>query len=290
MKNISAGNATSHNDLFSDQKPVFFEVNLNTSLAAFAKKFSITNWKAYYEIIYNSIPGNPKMGTTEEVDDCISKFTCFITTTINLSTKVQLIKGHFRQLPQFILDKKKIKNRLRKLYQQTFYPPFKLQKQIHKDIEDFDNNRWRETIQGINSEDNTLYDMNRKLSNKFIPTPPILDTDGMKYMPLGKANAFRYSLENSFQENPEPYCNSHISKVNLTINKYLRSLNTCSPPNIISPQEVINLIKKINPRKATGPDGVPNKAPRMLTLNAVTHLTKIFKNVLLSIASQHPGN
>ncbi|GBM54399.1 hypothetical protein AVEN_83006-1 [Araneus ventricosus] len=225
------------------------------------------------------------MDTTEEVDDCISEFTCCITTAINLFTKVQLIKGSFRQLPQFILDKIKIKNRLRKLYKQTFYPPFKrkaykLQKQIHKFIEDFDNNRWSETIQGINPEDNTLYDMNRKLSKKFIPTAPILDTDGMEYTPLGKANAFSYSLENSFQENPEPYCNSHINKVNLTINKYLGSLNTCSSPSIFSPQEVVNLIKKINLRKATGPNGVSNKALRILTLNAVTHLIKIFNKRL----------
>ncbi|GBN97932.1 putative RNA-directed DNA polymerase from transposon X-element [Araneus ventricosus] len=137
-------------------------------------------------------------------------------------------------------------------------------------------------MQGINPEDNTLYDMNRILSKKFFPTPPILDTDGMKYTPLGIENAFRYSLENSFQGNQEQNCNSHINKVNLTINKYLRSLNTCSTPSIISPQEAINLIKKINPLKATGPDGVPNTALRMLTLNAVTHLTKIF-NICLAL-------
>ncbi|CAL1275303.1 unnamed protein product [Larinioides sclopetarius] len=54
--------------------------------------------------------------------------------------------------------------------------------------------------------------MNKKLARKFIPIPPILDTDGIKYTPLGKADAFRHSLENSFQVNPEPYCNSHINK------------------------------------------------------------------------------
>ncbi|GBN82672.1 hypothetical protein AVEN_103248-1 [Araneus ventricosus] len=55
MKNIFAGNATSHNDSSSDHNPVFFEINLTTRLAEPAKKFSITNWKACSEIIYNSI-------------------------------------------------------------------------------------------------------------------------------------------------------------------------------------------------------------------------------------------
>ncbi|GBM41919.1 hypothetical protein AVEN_142897-1 [Araneus ventricosus] len=136
---------------------------------------------------------------------------------------------------------------------------------------------WTSTL-----EDNTLYEMNRKLSKKFIPTPPILDTDGIKYTPLGKANAFKHSLENSFQENPEPYCNLHINEVNNSIYCYFNYLVTSSTPDRISSQKVINLIKKINPRKATGPDGVPNKAIRMLTLNAVTHLTKFFSINALS--------
>ncbi|GBN12444.1 hypothetical protein AVEN_146679-1 [Araneus ventricosus] len=113
--------------------------------------------------------------------------------------------------------------------------------------------------------------MNRKFSKKFIHTRPILHTDGIKYTPLGKAIAFKHSLENSFQENPKPYCNPRINEFNNSINSYFNNL-TSSSPDLISSQEVINLIKKINPRKARGPDGVPNKAIRMLTINVVTHL------------------
>ncbi|GBM98353.1 RNA-directed DNA polymerase from mobile element jockey [Araneus ventricosus] len=133
----------------------------------------------------------------------------------------------------------------------------------------------------INPEDNTLYEMNRKLSKKIMPTPPILDTDGIKYTSLGKANAFKHSLENSIQENPEPYCNFHINKVNNSINSYFNNLATSSTSDLISSQEVINLIKKIISRKPTGPDVVHNKVIRMLTLNAVTHLTKIFNKCLI---------
>ncbi|GBO07200.1 RNA-directed DNA polymerase from mobile element jockey [Araneus ventricosus] len=286
MKNFSTGNATSINDLSSDHNPVAFDININSNLSSSSKNINITNWKTFCQLIHNSIPGNPKMDTEAEIDEAIQKFTCCITSAINLSTRTKVISGPFRQLPKEILTKIKIKNRLRKLYQITFFPPYKrkaykLQKEIQKDIETYDNNRWKETIMDINPEDNTLYEMNRKLSKKFIPTPPILDTDGIKYTPLGKANAFKHSLENSFQENPEPYCNLHINEVNNSINSYFNNLATFSTPDLISSQEVINLIKKINPRKATGPDGVPNKAIRMLTLNAVTHLTKIFNKCLI---------
>ncbi|GBN57608.1 hypothetical protein AVEN_141750-1 [Araneus ventricosus] len=88
-----------------------------------------------------------------------------------------------------------------------------------------------------------------KVIKKFIPTPPILDIDGIKYTPLGKANAFKHSLENSFQQNSEPYCNLHINEVNHSINNYFNKLTSSSIPDLVSPQEVINVIKKINPRK-----------------------------------------
>ncbi|GBO21678.1 hypothetical protein AVEN_26086-1 [Araneus ventricosus] len=108
MIKIPAGKASSHNDLSSDHNPVFFKLYLSTSPAKntvlpigkpTVKSFTIA-----------SQADNPKMDTTEYVGDCISKFTCFITTAINFSTKVQLIKGPCRQLPQLILDKMKIKN------------------------------------------------------------------------------------------------------------------------------------------------------------------------------------
>ncbi|GBM90166.1 hypothetical protein AVEN_20288-1 [Araneus ventricosus] len=120
-----------------------------------------------------------------------------------------------------------------------------------------------------------------KVIKKFSPTLPILDTEGIKFTPIGKSNAFKHRQENSFQENPKPYCILHINEVNNFINSYFNNFATSSTPDLISSQEVINLIKKIKPRKATGPDGVPIKAIRMLTLNAVTHITKIFNKCLI---------
>ncbi|GBM54379.1 hypothetical protein AVEN_82991-1 [Araneus ventricosus] len=196
------------------------------------------------------------MDSEAEIDEAIQKFTSYITSAINLSTRTKVISGPFRQLPKEILSKIRVKNRFRKLYQITFFPPYKrkaykLEKEIHKGIETYDNNRWKETIMDINPEDNTLYDINRKSSKNVIPTPTILDTEEIKYTPLGKVNAFKHSLENSFQKNPEPYCNLYINEVNNSINSYFNNFATSSTPDLISSQVVINLIKRINPLKAT---------------------------------------
>ncbi|GBM87188.1 hypothetical protein AVEN_78700-1 [Araneus ventricosus] len=70
---------------------------------------------------------------------------------------------------------------------------------------EIDQESWKEWLMNLNEEDNSIYIAARKFSRKYIQIPPILDTDYIKCTPLGKANAFKYSLENSFQTSPEPY-------------------------------------------------------------------------------------
>ncbi|GBN91499.1 hypothetical protein AVEN_10985-1 [Araneus ventricosus] len=102
MKNFSTGKTTSINDHSSDHNPVVFHINTNSNLSSGSKNINITNWKTC-EPIHNSIPGNPKMDS--EIDEEIQKFTCCLTTAINLSTRTKVISGPFRQLPEEILSK-----------------------------------------------------------------------------------------------------------------------------------------------------------------------------------------
>ncbi|GBO19147.1 hypothetical protein AVEN_210708-1, partial [Araneus ventricosus] len=127
----------------------------------------------------------------------------------------------------------------------------------------------------LNQEDNSIYIAARKFSRKYIQIPPILDTDGIKYTPLGKANAFKFSLENSFQNNPEPYDGAHIDEVNRAIRRYIDNPKPSSNIKLTSPQEILSLLKRINPRKATGPDGIPNKALKQIPTNVITFIIKI---------------
>ncbi|GBO13245.1 RNA-directed DNA polymerase from mobile element jockey [Araneus ventricosus] len=133
----------------------------------------------------------------------------------------------------------------------------------------------------LNQEDNSIYIAARKFSRKYIQIPPILDTDGFKYTPLGKTNAFKHSLENSFQTNPEPYDDVHIDEVNRAIHRYIDNPKPSSNIKLSSTQEFLSFLKKINPRKATGPDGIPNKALQQIPTNVITFITKIFNKCLL---------
>ncbi|GBN95687.1 hypothetical protein AVEN_204862-1 [Araneus ventricosus] len=162
---------------------------------------------------------------TQEV---INKITAVILTAINQSSKAKIINGPHRKLPPRITIKINLRNQIKKRWQITYDPRFKrksthLPNEIKADINQYDQDSWTDWLLILNQEDLSIYNATRKFSRNFHKIPPILDTDGLKYTPLGKANAFKYSLENSFQTNPEPYDNRHISEVNRAVQHFLNS-------------------------------------------------------------------
>ncbi|GFT52682.1 hypothetical protein TNCV_3765591 [Trichonephila clavipes] len=73
-------------------------------------------------------------------------------------------------------------------------------------------------------------------------TPPLLGYRGMVYDTLDKANLFADTMEESFQENSEPYNDEHIEKVERKVHRYLRRNISFSTPPLTSPEEVCNII------------------------------------------------
>ncbi|GBO45706.1 putative RNA-directed DNA polymerase from transposon X-element, partial [Araneus ventricosus] len=286
LKNFSSGDATSLNELCSDHNPVSFEIDINANIPAITKTLKTTNWMKFYDITKEAIPGNPSINSTKDIDEVINKITAVILTAINQSSKAKIINGPHRKLPPRITNKITLRNQIKKRWQITYDPRFKrkstqLTNEIKADINQYDQDSWTEWLLSLNQEDLSIYNATRKYSRKFHKIPPILDTDGLKYTPLGKANAFKYSLENSFQTNPEPYDNRHISEVNRAVQHFLNSMRNDNNIKLTSPLEIQAIIKKINPKKATGPDGIPNKALKMIPPNLLTCITKVFNKCLL---------
>ncbi|GBO31509.1 hypothetical protein AVEN_20595-1 [Araneus ventricosus] len=151
---------------------------------------------------------------------------------------------------------------------------------IKADIKQYDQDSWTEWLVRLNQEDLSIYDATIKFSRKFHQFPPIFDTDRLKFTTLGKVNAFKYSLENFFQTNPESYDNRHISKVNKAVQNFLNSQRNDNNIKLTSPPKIQAIIKKINPKKATGPNGIPNKALKMFPSNLLTCITKVFNKCL----------
>ncbi|GFW83559.1 RNA-directed DNA polymerase from mobile element jockey [Trichonephila clavipes] len=97
---------------------------------------------------------------------------------------------------------------------------------------------------------------------------------------ISKAEAVKDTLEVTFQENFKPYCDDKIEEVENVVGNYFDNFTTLTPP-LTSPTEVRGIIKRLQNHKAAGPDHIPNIALKYLTLNAITHLTKIYNQCLI---------
>ncbi|GFU13408.1 probable RNA-directed DNA polymerase from transposon X-element [Trichonephila clavipes] len=102
----------------------------------------------------------------------------------------------------------------------------------------------------------------------------------MAYSDFEKAEAFKYTLEVTLQENVQPYCDDKIAEVENVVSNYFDNFTTLTPP-LTSRNEVRGIIKRLQNRKAAGPDHIPNIALKYLTLNAIRHLTKIYNQCLI---------
>ncbi|GFU82428.1 uncharacterized protein TNCV_2963141 [Trichonephila clavipes] len=91
----------------------------------------------------------------------------------------------------------------------------------------------------------------------------------MAYSDFEKAEAFKDTLEVTFQENSEPYSDDKIEEVENLVNNYFDDFITLTPP-LTSPLEVRGIIKKLPNRKSPGPDQIPNIAFKYLPINAIT--------------------
>ncbi|GFX69505.1 RNA-directed DNA polymerase from mobile element jockey [Trichonephila clavipes] len=200
------------NTLSSDHNPVIFDFVTNNVLPPILRTLKTTNWFKFQEIIYHTIPGNPRI---DDLDLAVQNFTSNISNAISASTSTRLITTPHLRLPENIRELIRAKNRFRKLWNDTRYPPYKrevnaLIRQIRREIQEHKNRTWKDFLLTLNPEDNSLYNLHRKFSKRHIPLPPLHGPGGMAYSDFEKAEAFKDTLEVTFPENEEPYCDDKI--------------------------------------------------------------------------------
>ncbi|GBN67579.1 hypothetical protein AVEN_144232-1 [Araneus ventricosus] len=171
VKNINAAEAVAFNALPSDHNPVWYEFLLSNVLPIPLRSLTTISRIRFQEIISRTIPGSPSINNIRDIEEALAEFECGINTAINLSSKTRSINTTHHKLPPFTTNKITRRNNIRKRWQYTRYPPFKtesnkLTAEIKNDIETWDNNKWKELQQGLNTEDISLYNMARKLTKK----------------------------------------------------------------------------------------------------------------------------
>ncbi|GFW98283.1 uncharacterized protein TNCV_1091611 [Trichonephila clavipes] len=185
------------------------------------RTFKTTNWIKFQEIIYHNIPGNPRI---DDLDLAVQNFTINISNAISASTSTRLITTPHLRLPENIRELIRAKNRFRKLWNDTRYPPYKrevnaLIRQIRRKIEEHKNRTWKDFLLTLNPEDNSLYNLHGNFLKAY--PLPLHGPGGMAYSDFEKGGGFQKdTLEVTFQENEEPYCDDKIEEVESLVDDY----------------------------------------------------------------------
>ncbi|GFU09015.1 uncharacterized protein TNCV_1318851 [Trichonephila clavipes] len=192
------------------------------------------------------MPGNP---TVDNLDQAVQNFSNIVSDAINTSTSTRISKTSHLRLPINIRELIKTKNRFRKLWNNTRYPLYKrevnaLVRQIRIEINEHKNRTWKNLLSSLNVEDISLYNLHKRITKKYTVIPPLHGPSGMAFSDFEKAEAFKDTLEVTFQENTEPYSDDKIEEVESLVNHYFDNFNTLTPP-LTSPLEVRGIIKKI---------------------------------------------
>ncbi|GFY02186.1 probable RNA-directed DNA polymerase from transposon X-element [Trichonephila clavipes] len=272
-------------ELSSDHNPVQFILPTISDKPHAQNCTTFTNWNLFQDLLTTSIPGNPTINNSDEIEERISQFTNSIHLAINQSSKFKVFTHNITFIPLHVREKIKEKNRLRKLWQSTGYPPIKhemnkLQKQIKRDLKLVKQKEWDDILDEANFDPPKLHKIIRNQKAQQITYPPLLGYRGMVYDTLDKANLFADTMEESFQENSEPYNDEFIEKVERKVRRYFRNISFSTPP-LTSLEEVCNIILGLENRKAAGADQIKNIALKSLPINAITFLTKIFNKCLM---------
>ncbi|GFX31501.1 nucleic-acid-binding protein from transposon X-element [Trichonephila clavipes] len=89
--NLSHTEIFTINTLSSDHNPVIFDFVTNNVLPPILRTLKTTNWIKFQEIIYHTIPGNPRI---DDLDLAVQNFTSNISNAISASTSTRLITTH----------------------------------------------------------------------------------------------------------------------------------------------------------------------------------------------------
>ncbi|GFT60827.1 RNA-directed DNA polymerase from mobile element jockey [Trichonephila clavipes] len=199
----------------SDHNPVIFDFVINCQLPPLLQTLKTTNWIEFQEILHYNMPGNP---TVDNLNQAIQNFSNIVSDAINTSTSTKISKTSHLRLPINIRELIKTKNRFRKLWNNTRYPLYKrevnaLVRQIRNEINEHKNRTWKNLLSSLNVEDNSLYNLHKRITKKYTVIPLLHGPSGLAFSDFEKAEAFKDTLEVTFQENAEPYNDDKIEEV-----------------------------------------------------------------------------
>jgi len=240
------------------------------------------DWQLYAVQLSRTVTSFPVLNSKRDIDVEIQSFINDVKDALrHASRPITDPNENYQVLPQRIRLLIQEKNRVRRRFQRTRDPILgrlknRLQSQVHEEISQLKQDRWTQKIQSLQTEDNSLWRLQKVLRNPYKPLSPIHGTQGVKYTNADKAEAFADSLEAQCKPVYDDADLNHIERIHRIVIRDLNDETDNDDLNSASPSEVRQILKDLKANKAPGHDEIPNKALKSLHNVGVARLTNIF--------------
>ncbi|GLV46068.1 hypothetical protein CBL_05154 [Carabus blaptoides fortunei] len=264
-------------ELNSDHNPVM--LNLHFSCHTEALITHRVLWKNFSEQIDKTITIPHNINTIDSLEAEVNTLTNTILKAISDSKYPIKARTDSTQISLYIRALIRAKNGTRHAWQQYRDPADKRKlnqetEQIRKALNQHRNDSWQDKILSLSTTDNTLWKMSKTLRNTHHHISPIHSASGIIFRPSQKFEAFADSLEQQFSPTYDRADLDHIELVHRRIRRKLNEPTTDALQHA-TPLEVKTILKRLNSKKAPGPDGIINHALKLLTRNGILALTNI---------------
>ena len=266
-----------HSCLSSDHSPVTFTLYGLTQSPE--KDNFITNWEKFNTLSRENISADPPLLTTDQIDAEIDKLTYKIKRDIDNSSRPIKTNPEYK-LPSYIREEIKDKNRLRKVYKITRHPQSKRKwneacRKVSKLVSEHRQTTWEDTIVKLTTSNNSVWRMAKALKSTPQNIGPLQDQNKIVYTEYDMARVLATSLQKQFTPHHTPINHDLVDEVSSEVSHYLNIQPTLNIKHT-SPDEVQNIIIKLDPKKASGYDFISNKALKNLSLITIVLITNIF--------------
>lgn len=279
------------NELSSDHLPIEFSIPFDRSALKDIKVFNYrkANWQAFRNDLNLSTAMLESrfrsLNTPKSIDKCIKKLVSNVHEAMNNAIPKKMpYKLTYPSSPK-IKALTKARNHYRNQFLATGNVFFKsaknqLNRMIKRETSLLNQQSFDDKIASINTKDRSLYQLAKCLKNKKSCSPPLVNPDGsLSHSNEEKANAFADAFLNCHKISLDLTSN-HETKVRKSINRLKREKSGTPRNEHFKIDQIKDVIKSLKPRKAPGPDMIPNFIIKAFPEPLIEFILRLFNSCL----------
>ncbi|KAK2578341.1 hypothetical protein KPH14_002065, partial [Odynerus spinipes] len=187
----------------SDHNPIKFVLGgqYTSSTTQTRLDYCKADWKLFRECINRNLSINSKIETKGQIEQEVHKLTSKIQNATRKAIPTKEIKTFQNELPLYILQMIKDRNKTRRIWQKHRIDTLKqkMNKQtteIRKAIRENINSKWEQKLSKLNPKDNSIWKMTRTFKTETQPIPTLIKTDREAMTDNEKAEMLADKFEN----------------------------------------------------------------------------------------------